>query len=186
MKVIILLGIALALAIDAFAVTVGLACSLSGLSRRQAFRLATHFGLFQFIMPVIGWVIGENLLRLISRYDHWVAFGLLLVIGFKMIIESFRVKDEKCQEKDPTTGWSLLVLALATSQDALATGLSLAVIGLNIWVACTVIGITAFSMTLLASRVGPLLGKVFGQRAELLGGLILILIGVKILVDHLN
>jgi len=186
MKLLILIGIALALAIDALAVTISLSCSLSGLSRKQAFRLAFHFGLFQFVMPAIGWFIGENLLKLISRYDHWVAFGLLFIIGLKMIIESFGDDNDRCPEKDPTAGWSVLLLALATSQDALAAGLSLAVIGINIWVACTVIGITAFSLTLVASRVGPLLGKVFGRRAELAGGLILILIGIKILVDHLK
>lgn len=186
MKAVILLGIALALAIDAFAVTVGLACSFSGLSRGQAFRLASSFGFFQFIMPVIGWFVGENLLKLISRYDHWVAFALLLIVGGKMIIESFQAKEGKCLGKDPTRGWSLLLLALATSQDALATGLSLAVLGLNLWIASTVIGLTAFVLTLLASRLGPLLGQVFGRRAEFLGGLILISIGVKILFDHLS
>ncbi|MDI6846133.1 MAG: manganese efflux pump MntP family protein [Candidatus Saccharicenans sp.] len=186
MKAIILAGIALALAVDAFAVTLGLACSPSGLNRRQVFRLAFHFGFFQFLMPVIGWFIGENLLKLISSYDHWVAFGLLLVVGLRMIRESFRDENEKYRGTDPTRGWSLLVLALATSQDALATGLSLAVIGINIWVASLVIGLTAFSMTWSASKVGPLLGRVFGRRAELAGGLILILIGFKILFDHLG
>lgn len=186
MKAVILAGIALALAVDAFAVTVGLACSLSGLSRRQVFRLAFHFGFFQFMMPVIGWFIGENLIKLISGYDHWIAFGLLLFVGLRMVWQSFKNEDEKYRDSDPTRGWSLLVLALATSQDALATGLSLAVIGINIWVASLVIGVTAFSMTWLASKVGPLLGRVFGRRAELAGGLVLILIGFKILFDHLG
>jgi putative Mn2+ efflux pump MntP len=186
MKILILIGIALALAIDAFAVTVGLSCSLPGLNRRQTFRLAFHFGLFQFIMPLIGWFIGDNLLKHISRYDHWVAFGFLLIVGLKMIIESFRQEDERNSNKDQTSGWALLLLALATSQDALAVGLSLPVIGFNLWWACTVIGLTAFSMTILASRLGPLLGKVFGRRAELAGGLILIMIGIKIIFDHLK
>ncbi|MGB9893540.1 MAG: manganese efflux pump MntP family protein [Candidatus Saccharicenans sp.] len=186
MKIVILLGIALALAIDAFAVTVGLACSLGGLNRRQVFRLAFHFGLFQFIMPILGWLIGENLLKLISRYDHWVAFGLLLLIGVRMVVESFKDKDQKYKGLDPTRGWSLILLALATSQDALATGLSLPVIGLNILIASLMIGITAFSLTYLASFVGPVMGKAFGRRAELAGGLILILIGLKILFDHLG
>ncbi len=186
MKVIVLLGIALALAVDAFAVTVGLACSLSGLNRRQVFRLAFHFGLFQFLMPVIGWFLGENLIKVISRYDHWVAFGLLAAIGLKMIIQSFKVEQDKYQGQDPTRGWALVVLALATSQDALAAGFSLAVLGINIWVASLVIGLTAFTLTQLASRVGPVLGRTFGRWAELVGGLILILIGVKILADHLG
>ncbi len=186
MNILVLVGIALALAVDAFAVTVGLACSLSGLGRQQVFRLAFHFGLFQFMMPVIGWFIGENLLKLISSYDHWVAFGLLLLVGLRMVRQSFRNEDEKYQGKDPTRGWSLLVLALATSQDALAAGFGLAVLGINIWISALVIGLTAFSLTWVASRVGPLMGRVFGRRAELVGGLILILIGVKILLDHLG
>lgn len=186
MKIVILLGIALALAIDAFAVTVGVSCSLGGLNRRQVFRLAFHFGLFQFIMPVLGWLIGENLLKLISNYDHWVAFGLLLIIGLKMAAESFKDQSEKYKGADPTRGWSLFLLALATSQDALATGFSLPVIGLNVWAASLVIGITAFTLTSIASRVGPVMGQAFGRRAELVGGLILILIGLKILFDHLG
>ncbi|HEK86102.1 MAG TPA: manganese efflux pump [Candidatus Aminicenantes bacterium] len=186
MKILVLLGLALALAMDAFAVTVGLSCSRLKLNHRQTFRLAASFGLFQFIMPIIGWLIGENLLKLISSYDHWLVFGLLLLVGFKMIIESFRSDDDRYQGKDPTGGWTLLLLALATSQDALATGLSLPVIGLNIWLASIVIGAVAFNLTLLANRVGLFLGKSFGHRTEILGGLILILIGIKILFDHLK
>lgn len=186
MNILILTGIALALAVDAFAVTVGLACSLSGLSRQQVFRLAFHFGLFQFLMPIVGWFIGENLLKLISNYDHWVAFGLLLFVGLRMVRQSFRDDDEKYRAGDPTRGWSLLVLALATSQDALAAGFGLAVLGINIWVSALVIGLTAFSLTWVASRVGPLMGRVFGRRAELVGGLVLVLIGVKILLDHMG
>ncbi|MDD8020193.1 MAG: manganese efflux pump MntP family protein [Acidobacteriota bacterium] len=186
MKIIILLGLALALAVDAFAVTVGLACALSGLKRSQAFRLAFSFGFFQFLMPVIGWLIGENLLKLISHYDHWVAFGLLVLIGGRMALESFRPGDKKYNGKDLTRGWPLLTLAVATSLDALATGLSLPVLGLNVWVASLVIGLTAFIITLIGSRLGPALGQILGRRAELTGGLVLILIGCKILFDHLG
>jgi len=95
MKSIILLGLALALAVDAFAVTVGLSFSCSGLKSGQSFRLAFAFGFFQFLMPVIGWLIGENLLKLVARYDHWVAFGLLVLIGGRMAIESFRPGRQK-------------------------------------------------------------------------------------------
>jgi len=186
MKILMLIGIALALALDAFAVTVGLSCSPPGLNRRQAFRLAFHFGLFQFIMPLIGWFIGDKLLKLIFRYDHWVAFGFLLIVGLKMIIGSFHKESERNSNQDQTSGWPLLLLALATSQDALAVGLSIAFIGINLWLACSVIGLTAFLMTILASRLGPLLGRVFGRKAELAGGFILILIGIKIIIDHLK
>jgi len=186
MKIMVLAGISLALAVDAFAVTVGLACSLNGLNRRQVFRLAFSFGFFQFLMPILGWLIGDQLLKLISRYDHWVAFGLLLLVGVKMVVESFRSEEEKYKDNDPTKGWPLLILALATSLDALATGLSLPVLGLNLWVASPVIGLTAFALTVLASRIGPAMGRVFGRRAELAGGLILVMIGLKILFDHLG
>ncbi|MDD8031687.1 MAG: manganese efflux pump MntP family protein [Acidobacteriota bacterium] len=186
MKIMVLAGISLALAVDAFAVTVGLACSLNGLNRRQVFRLAFSFGFFQFLMPILGWLIGDQLQKLISRYDHWVAFGLLLLVGVKMVVESFRSEEEKYKDNDPTKGWPLLILALATSLDALATGLSLPVLGLNLWVASPVIGLTAFALTVLASRIGPAMGRVFGRRAELAGGLILVMIGLKILFDHLG
>ncbi|HQH60232.1 MAG TPA: manganese efflux pump MntP family protein [Candidatus Saccharicenans sp.] len=186
MKAIILLSLALALAVDAFAVTVGLSCSLCGLKSRQAWRLASYFGFFQFMMPVIGWLIGENLLKLISRYDHWVAFGLLLLVGGRMVFESFWPERKKYNGKDPTSGWPLLVLAVATSLDALACGLSLPVLGLNVWLASLVIGLMAFCLTLVASRLGPVLGQVFGRRAELAGGLVLILIGIRIVFEHLT
>jgi len=186
MKVVILFGLALALAVDALAVTVGLSCSCSGLKSGQSFRLAFAFGFFQFLMPVIGWLIGENLLKLVARYDHWVAFGLLLLIGGRMAIESFRPGDKKYNGKDLTRGWPLLTLAIATSLDALATGLSLPVLGLNIWLASLVIGLTAFIVTIIGSRLGPALGQILGRRAELAGGLVLIMIGLKILFDHLG
>ena len=186
MKVIILLGLALALAVDAFAVTVGLSCSLSGLKTRQAFRLASYFGFFQFLMPVVGWLIGEHLLKLIKRYDHWIAFGLLVLIGGRMALESFWSRDKKYNGKDLTRGWPLLVLSVATSLDALACGLSLPVIGLNVWLASLVIGLTAFTLTVIGSRLGPALGQVLGRRAELFGGLVLVFIGFKILFDHLG
>ncbi len=176
----------MALAVDALAITIGIACSLNGLTCRQAFRLAFSFGFFQFLMPIVGWLVGDQLLKLISRYDHWVAFGLLLLVGVKMVVESFRSGGEKYKDNDPTKGWSLLVLALATSQDALATGLSLPVLELSLWVASPVIGLTTFVLTVLASRIGPAMGRVFGRRAELAGGLILVLIGLKILFDHLG
>jgi manganese efflux pump family protein len=183
----IILGIALALAMDAFAVSLGLGMSLRPATRGQTFRLAYHFGLFQFLMPVIGWAAGETFIKYISAYDHWAAFGLLLVIGGKMIFESFRQEvKNKNDRSDPTRGASLLVLSVATSLDALAVGLSLAVLHVDIIYPALVIGLVAFVMTVVGMKLGPLLGKVIGKRAELLGGVILVIIGLKILVDHLK
>jgi putative Mn2+ efflux pump MntP len=171
---------------DAFAVSLGLGLSLKPATGGQTFRLAFHFGLFQSLMPVVGWAAGETLIRHIEKYDHWVAFALLLGVGGKMIYESFRPeKDSGYGRSDPTRGMSLLVLSVATSLDALAVGLSLAALRVDIVFPAVVIGIVAFAMTVVGMKIGPALGKVVGRRAELFGGLILILIGIKILADHL-
>jgi len=186
MNIWIILAVALALAMDAFAVSLGLGMSLKPATGGQTFRLAYHFGLFQFLMPVVGWAAGESLIKYISAYDHWVAFGLLLAIGGKMIFESFRQEPKpKTERPDPTRGASLLVLSVATSLDALAVGLSLAALHVDIIYPALVIGIVAFTMTVVGMKLGPLLGKVIGRRAELLGGTILVIIGAKILIDHL-
>ena len=187
MNVLLILGIALALAMDAFAVSLGLGLSLKPATGGQTFRLAFHFGLFQFLMPVLGWAAGETLIRHIEKYDHWVAFALLLGVGGKMIFESLRPeKDAAAKRADPTRGISLLVLSVATSLDALAVGLSLAALHVAIVFPAVVIGIVAFAMTVTGMKIGPALGNVIGRRAELLGGTVLLLIGIKVLIDHLK
>jgi manganese efflux pump family protein len=185
-SVLVVLGLALALAMDAFAVSLGLGLSLRPASSGQTFRLAFHFGLFQFLMPVLGWAAGETLIRHIEKYDHWVAFALLLGVGGKMIFESLRPEPSlESKRSDPTRGVSLLVLSVATSLDALAVGLSLAALRVAIVFPAVVIGVVAFAMTVLGMKIGPALGRIIGRRAELLGGVILIVIGIKILADHL-
>jgi putative Mn2+ efflux pump MntP len=182
----IVLGLALALAMDAFAVSLGLGVSLIQASTVQTFRLALFFGLFQFLMPVIGWGAGTTIIGLIDRFDHWVAFALLLFVGGKMIVESFRRgEDFKIKKSDPTKGLSLFVLSIATSLDALAVGLSLAALHAAIIYPAVIIGVVAFLTTVIGMKLGPVLGRIVGKRAELAGGLILILIGIKILADHL-
>ncbi|MGB7294797.1 MAG: manganese efflux pump MntP family protein [Candidatus Aminicenantales bacterium] len=182
----LVLGIALALAMDAFAVSLGLGLSLRPATGGQTLRLAFSFGFFQFLMSVLGWAAGEKLIQHIARYDHWLAFGLLLAVGGKMIFESLRPgKDSPDRRNDPTRGLSLLVLSVATSLDALAVGLSLAALRVAILFPAVVIGVVAFIVTVLGMKIGPALRKVIGRRAELLGGMILILIGIKILADHL-
>jgi len=186
MNVLVVLGIAVALAMDCFAVSLGLSCGPIKLSGRQTFRLAIHFALFQFAMPVIGWFAGENLLRHIERFDHWIAFGLLAFVGGKMIRESSRAEknNEECPA-DRTRGLSLVILSLATSIDALAVGLSLAVLQVNILYPALIIGVICFVLTVAGSKLGPVVGRIAGKRAELAGGLILIAIGIKILIEHL-
>ena len=187
MNFLMVIGLALALAMDAFAVAVAAGLSLNPSTGRQTFRLAWHFGLFQFLMPIAGWGAGESFVRYIARYDHWVAFGLLLAVGGHMIFGSFRPeKPEGEGRRDPTRGLSLVVLSVATSIDALAVGLSLAALRTPILYPAAVIGLVAFGLTALGMKLGPLLGRAIGRRAELVGGLVLILIGVKILIDHLR
>ena len=186
MNIPVVLSIALALAMDAFTVSVGISLRPEKGDMRQAMRLSFSFGFFQFIMPILGWLAGTKVLPLIQAFDHWVAFGLLLIIGCRMIRESLRTQKKPKQEKrDPTKGWSLLILSIATSVDALAVGLSFAAIGMEILKPSMLIGVVAFLMTLLGTKLGPILGQIVGRRAEFIGGLVLIVIGIKILVDHL-
>ena len=180
------LGIAVALAMDCFAITIGLACGTRGLTMKQAVRMAAYFGGFQFAMPVLGWFAGDKLLGVLRHIDHWVAFGLLALIGGRMIFESVTLsEEEKACRPDQTSGRRLLGLALATSIDALAVGLSLGVVRTGIVYPAVIIGITSFVLTVVGAKLGPVIGRLVGRWADLLGGLILIGIGVKILVDHL-
>jgi putative Mn2+ efflux pump MntP len=186
MAFVLILGIAVALAMDCFAVTLGMACGTKGLTMKQAVRMAAFFGGFQFVMPVAGWLAGDKLLGFIKSFDHWVAFGLLALIGGRMIYESFGLnEEEKACRPDQTQGTRLVVLSLATSIDALAVGLSLGVIRTSILYPAAVIGVTSFVLTIVGAKLGPVAGRLAGRRAELFGGLILIGIGVKILVEHL-
>lgn len=187
MSFIYILGIAVALAMDAFAVSIAVAAAHHPVTARQTVRLAATFGLFQFAMCVAGWAAGETVVRYIGRYDHWVAFLLLLVVGGRMIRESFEEKGERAAERrDPTRLGPLLVLGVATSLDSLAVGLSLAALHTSILYPAAVIGLVSFVISVVGTKLGPALGKAIGRRAELIGGLVLIAIGIKILVDHLG
>ena len=167
--------IALGMSMDAFAVCLGAGTQVRNPGPRPIFRLAFHFGLFQFFMPVIGWFAGTTILRYISAYDHWVAFGLLAFVGIRMIRSGFDPNSDG-QMNDPSRGWNLVLLAFATSIDALAIGFSLGLVGVTIWCpAVSWVGI------LLGNR----LGAKFGKRMEIIGGVILILMGLRILLSHL-
>lgn len=181
------LVIAVALAMDAFAVSVVAGVSLKRVSRRQTLRLAWHFGLFQGLMPLIGWWAGLLARGAIEAWDHWVAFGLLAFIGTRMLIGGLRADEEKLRDRlDPTRGWPLVVLSLATSIDALAVGLSLAMLRVSAWGPALVIGLVAAAFT----GLGLHLGACFGRRlritgySEVLGGLLLLLVGLRVLRDH--
>lgn len=178
--------VALALAMDAFAVSIGLSVLPEGLKRNQRLRLALFFGFFQFLMPLAGWLAGQGFLDEMQDVDHWIAFGLLFLIGGKMMVEAFRNRSEvKKASSDPTKGTTLVLLSVATSIDALAVGLSFAVIQQRILYPAVIIGVVAFVMTLIGTMIGPVIGKVAGRWAELAGGVILVFIGIKILAEHL-
>ncbi len=182
-----LLALACALAMDAFAVAIVTGLTLNPMTRRHVFRLAFHFGLFQALMPALGWLAGTAVRKYISDVDHWIAFGLLAFVGGKMLWEALHDQEgEQSASNDPTSGWLLVVLSVATSIDALAVGLSLAMLGATIIIPALVIGVAAVFFTALGMAIGRQIGSVWGKRVEILGGLILVGIGVKIVIEHLS
>ena len=185
MDAITLTGLALALAMDAFAVALGTGAVLSRLTGRHLFRLGFHFVLFQALMPVIGWLAGLTIIQWVEAWDHWIAFSLLAIIGGRMIYEALS-DEEKTDDRDPTKGLSLVLLSIATSIDALAVGFSLSVIGVSIWMPALVIGLVAGVLTIAGMLLGGRIGDRWGSRVEIFGGLVLIAIGIKILIEHLS
>ena len=178
------LMLAVGLAMDACAVSLGAGASGRSTGGRAAFRLGFHFGLFQFLMPIIGWYLGYSVAHLISAVDHWIAFVLLAVVGGRMVRSGLDSESEP-GIGDPSRGWSLVLLSVATSIDALAVGLSLAMIRVAIWQPAVVIGLVTAGMSVAGLRLGSRLGRAFGRRMEVAGGIILILVGLRILVEHL-
>lgn len=186
MTLINITAIAVALAMDAFAVAIAAGISLKQISFRQNFRLAWHFGLFQAMMPVIGWSAGLSFRELIVRYDHWVAFILLVFVAQGMLREAFKAEQERSEAKDPTRGLTMVMLSVATSLDALAVGLSLSLINISIWVPAAVIGVVACAFTTIGLHLGKRLANATRLRrwADALGGVVLIAIGLNILREH--
>jgi manganese efflux pump family protein len=181
-----ILLIAVGLSADCFAVAVSSGNSSRNQSWGRILRVALSFGVFQAVMPVIGWVLGRTVIALISSFDHWIAFGLLGLVGSKMLYESFRQSDESAPLSDISKGWLLITMSVATSIDALAVGLSFALLQINISLASPVIGLIAFGITIIGFLVGKRAVKLIGKRAETIGGLILIAIAIRILVGHLS
>jgi len=185
MNFLVILLIALSMAMDAFAVCLGAGTLEETTGPRPTFRLSFHFGLFQFIMPVLGWLAGMNVVRYISNYDHWVAFALLAFVGGRMIRSGFSRGDERTQA-DPSRGWTLVLLSIAVSIDALAVGFSLGMMEVTIWYPAAVIGVVTALVSWLGLRLGNKLGEKFGKRMEIIGGIVLLLIGARILIMHLT
>ena len=176
--------IAVSMAMDATAVCLGVGTTAHATALRSRMRLAFHFGLFQFLMPVLGWFAGVTIAPLVHAFAPWLSFGLLAFVGVRMI-RSGLDPDSDCYPDDPTRGWTLVMLSVATSIDALAIGLTLALLRVSIWYPTTVIGVVTFVMSLMGLRLGNRLGEKFGKRMEIVGGAVLILIGLRILVSHL-
>lgn len=176
--------IAVGLSMDAFAVSLGAGTVKQVVGFRPIFRLSFHFGLFQFFMPILGWLAGITIAPVIAALDHWIAFGLLLVIGGKMIYAGSQ-QEARQQHMDPSRGAALVLLAIATSIDALAIGFSLAMLQVNIFYPSVIIGIVTATFSLSGVLLGRRLGEKFGKSMEIIGGGILVVMGIRILLSHL-
>ncbi len=175
--------VALGLAVDCFAVSLSAAWTRKSFSKAAIFRVALAFGLAQFVMPIIGFFAGRTIAGLIGQFDHWVAFGILLIVGGRMLWEFFR--NEKEKEADISKGLMLVTVAVATSIDALAVGLSFAFLNVEIFAAAGIIGFVASLITLFGFWLGSRVSVLLGRWAKLFGAIVLIAIGVRILVSHL-
>ncbi|MGD9679135.1 MAG: manganese efflux pump MntP family protein [Vulcanibacillus sp.] len=177
--------IAIGLSMDAFAVSITSGIVIYNLKLKNAIKIAIFFGLFQAIMPYIGWLLSNNFSKYIIEFDHWVVFIILLFIGLKMIHESRKSDENDVPKLNPLNNKILLTLAFATSVDALAVGVSLSFLDVSIYYAMILIGIVTFIFSLIGVYVGNISGELLKKKAELIGGIILILIGTKILFEHL-
>ena len=176
--------ISIGLAMDAFAVSICKGLSMKRINIKKMIVIALYFGIFQAGMPVIGYFLGTAFESFVTNIDHWIAFILLSIIGINMIRESFDAEDEK--KNDNVDFKTMIVLAIATSIDALTVGITFAFFNINIIVAILIIGIITFIMSIFGVKIGNKFGDKFQNKAELLGGIILILMGLKILLEHLG
>lgn len=185
-----ILVVAVGLSMDALAVSLAASASQRAVGGRATFRLAFHFGLFQCLMPILGWLLGTTVAPYIAAFDHWIAMILLGVVGGRMIRSG--LSDEEAAPaageavRDPSRGLTLIMLSVATSIDALAVGLTLAMLGSNIWQASVIIGLVTGGLSVVAVRVGSRVGRTFGQKMEVVGGLALVAIGLRILAQHIS
>lgn len=185
MSLITVVLIALALAMDAFAVSLSTGVTMKKMHLRHALRMAAFFGVFQALMPIMGWNLGRFAADIIRSYDHWIAFALLSLVGGKMIYEALKGDsgNEK-EKKDPHNVYILLTLSIATSIDAAAVGITLSFLNVDIIQPAIIIGIITFFISLLGTFIGARIGNFFGSKIEVAGGLVLIGIGVKIVIEH--
>ena len=178
-----ILLIALGLAMDSFSVSIANGLATKTFKISKALTIALFFGFFQGLMPIFGWLVGESIADYISAFDHWVAFGLLTIIGVKMIYESITNKPNNFLRA--YTIKVILILSIATSIDALAVGFSFSFLNISIFFPAIIIGVITFFLSFLGVYIGRRFGKILKNRIEILGGLILIIIGLKILLEHI-
>jgi manganese efflux pump family protein len=176
-----LLGISVGLAMDALAVSIAAGLAVASVTPRHVFRISFHFGLFQFMMPIVGWLAGGQLTAYAGDYDHWVAFGLLAYVGGRMLWEA-RSEQRTENQRDPTRGLMLVTLSIATSIDALAVGVSMAFLHVSVWIPAVVIGIITATLSAIGITFGGRIGPRWERWAAAVGGIVLILIGLKVLL----
>lgn len=187
MSIIELLLIGIGLSMDAFAVSVCKGLGMTKLNKKNTFLIALFFGGFQALMPWLGWFIGSRFQKYIEQFDHWIAFGFLVFIGGQMIYESLKEKDEVETEGDQLDIGQLFLMAIATSIDALAIGVTFALLpGVNIWTSIALIGCTTFMISFAGVGIGFRFGNKYEKKAQIVGGVILIVLGIKILLEHLG
>jgi manganese efflux pump family protein len=178
-----IVALAFSLSLDCFAVSLALSASGYLNDRRAAFRISFHFGLFQSLMPIAGWSVGAQLEPYIASFDHWIAFGLLTFVAVRMILGSRETPSTE-PSKDPSRGWTLVTLSTATSIDALAVGLGLAALGIEVWYPSVVIGSITLIVSVLAIMGGRRAQRSLGSHAQVLGAAVLLIIAVKVLFSH--
>lgn len=184
MGIIELIVLSVGLAMDAFAVAVCKGLSMSKMSWKKACIVGAYFGIFQALMPLIGYLLGINFQEKIASIDHWIAFVLLGAIGINMIKEA--ISKDKESSNDSVKFKDMLILAIATSIDALAVGITFAFLKVNILLAISLIGIITFVLSIIGVKIGNIFGDKYEKKAELAGGTILVLLGIKILLEHLG
>lgn len=184
MELLEILLIAIGLAMDAFAVSVCKGLSMKKMNWKKALIIGGYFGFFQALMPIIGYFLGSTFENLVTKIDHWIAFGLLVLIGTNMLKEAFANDEENYN--DDVNFKTMIVLAVATSIDALAVGITFAFLQANILISAIVIGTITFLISVVGVKIGNKFGDKYERKAETVGGLILIFMGIKILFEHLE
>lgn len=179
--------LALALSMDAFAVSICKGITVKNMDLKKALVIGLYFGLFQALMPFIGFYLTDIFSEQIKSFDHWIAFALLLFIGIKMLLEAFKGENKSCDINSGSIKFLVMIpLAIATSIDALAAGITLHIENANIYASILLIGTVTFYFCVLGSKVGNYLGLKWQKSAEIIGGIILVLLGIKILLEHLE